>query len=68
MSVFFIFPQHLRIILTQMIIQRGGFLEHVKEMKKAHSAYECSSSEKHEEIPYFYQTAWGLALEPPPPK
>ena len=33
-----------------MIIQRGGFLEHVKEMKKAHSAYECSSSEKYEEI------------------
>ena len=48
-----------------MIIQRG-YLAHVKEMKKAYRAYECSSSEKYEEIAYYYQTAWGLALDHPP--
>jgi hypothetical protein len=39
-----------------MIIQRG-YLAHVKEMKKAYRAYECSSSEKYEEIAYYYKTA-----------
>lgn len=45
-----------------MIVQRECILEYVRDRKKAHRAYECSSSEEYEDIPYLLLTNSLLAL------